>query len=143
MVALCSVTMALTLGALINGPEPMTAVAPVGANVTFTCVVNATELPAGTTLVSINTDGVISWIVNGTVLTANSDQSVIMNGALQTGIRQLPVIQDYITGVPVQCRIIMEGSFNVVRSSNATLLCYGEISAALCLKCVHSLCRSS
>ena len=114
---------------LINGPQPITVVAPVGAMVTFTCVLNTTELPAGTTLVSIDTDGLINWIVNGTVL-GGSNQSVIGNGALQIGTRQLPVIQDYLTtGVLVQCEVIVRVSsteFIPFRSNNATLTAYGE-----------------
>ena len=132
VVAFCCTTMTWTLGALINDPQPMTVDAPVGAMVTFTCVVNTTELPAGTKLVSIGTDGVISWIVNGMVLEGSS-QSVTENGTLLIGTHQLPVIQDYITSVTVQCRIIVEGSFSVFRSKNATLTAYGEISAALCV----------
>ena len=116
---------------LINGPEPwpMTVVAPLGAMVTFTCVVNTTELPAGTTLVGINTDGLINWIVNGKVL-EGSNQSVIGNGALRIGTRQLPVIQDYLTtGVPVQCEIVVRVSsteFIPFSSNNATLTAYGD-----------------
>ena len=45
---------------LINDPEPMTVVAPLDAMVTFTCVVNTTERPVGTSLVSSGTDGLIN-----------------------------------------------------------------------------------
>ena len=126
---LVSIMTTAATGTLISGPQPVTAVAPVGAMVTFTCVVNTTELPAGTKLVGIGTDGVISWIVNGMVCS----QSVTENGTLLIGTHQLPVIQDYLTSVLVQCRIIVEGSFSVFRSNNATLTAYGEISAALCV----------
>ena len=107
----------------------MTVVAPVDSIVTFTCVVNTTELPAGMKLVGINTDGLIGWILNGTIFDADSDQSVTVNGSLQIGTRQLPVLQDYIASVTLQCRIIVEGSFNVVKSNNATLTAYGEMKS--------------
>ena len=48
---------------------------------------------------------------------------------LQIGTRQLPVLQDYIASVTLQCRIIVEGSFNVVKSNNATLTAYGEMKS--------------
>ena len=115
-------------GSSINGPQPMAVVAPVDSIVTFTCVVNTTELPM---LVGINTDGLIGWLVNGTIFDADSDQSVTVNGPLQIGTRQLPVLQDYIASVTLQCRIIVEGSFNVVRSNNATLTAYGEMKSTI------------
>ena len=127
---LVSIMTTAATGSLINGPQPMTVVAPVGAIVTFTCVVNTTELPAGTTLVGIGTNGLISWIVNGAVL-GGSSQNVMENGALQIGTRQLPVpvIQDCLTGLPVQCRVVLLSGLSsmVVRSNNATLTAYGEI----------------
>ena len=57
-----SVTLAMPTTSLINGPEPMSAVAPVGAMVTFTCVyvVNTIELA-------------IVWKVDGAFLSGNID----------------------------------------------------------------------
>ena len=121
-------TMTLAAGALINGPDPMTAVQPVGAIVTFTCVVNTSELLAGTTLVGINTDGLISWIMDGSVLQA-SNQSVTENGVLQTGTRKLLVLPDYTTSVPIQCEVISRmpnNMFMASRTNNATLTAYGK-----------------
>ena len=137
----------ITLGALITGPEPMNVVAPLGSIVTFTCVVNTTETPAGTTLIGINTDGLVTWLVNGTVLAPNTDQNVIVNGSLQIGTRQLTVTQDYLTGVPVQCQVIVllsNGDTMRFRTNNATLTAYGEhvyilISSALDVHCTHTL----
>ena len=120
----------ITLGALITGPEPMNVVAPLDSMVTFTCVVNTSETPAGTTqLVGSNTDGLVTWQVNGTFLEANTDQNVIVNGTLQIGTRQLTVTQDYLTGVPVQCLVdvrLSNGNLMTFRSNNGFLTAYGE-----------------
>ena len=86
----------ITLGALITGPEPMNVVAPLDSNVTFTCVVNTTETPAGTKLFAINTDGLVNWLVSGTVLTTYTDQKVIVNGTLHIATLQLTVTQDHL-----------------------------------------------
>ena len=108
---------------LISGPEPMTVVAPVGAIVTFTCVVNTTVLPAGTMLFG-NT---IGWIVNGTVLEVGNQ--LMVNGTLRIGTRRLPVIQDYVTGVPVQCEVVVRELNTPIflrSNNNATLTAYGR-----------------
>ena len=75
-----SVTLAMPTTSLINGPEPMSAVAPVGAMVTFTCAVNTTELP----LLAI------VWKVDGAFLSGNIDQLEMTNGCLEFGVLQLP-----------------------------------------------------
>ena len=114
--------------ALINGPQPMTVVSPVGAMVTFTCVVNTAEIPAGTKLFGFG-----SWIVNGALLSGSIGQQTVINGSLVIGTRKLLVIQDYITdgvpsGVPVLCQIVVlvSGILIALRSNNATLTAYGE-----------------
>ena len=109
--------MTLTLGSLINGPEPTTVVAPVGAMVTFKCT---TELPADTTLFGF------SWIVDGVTLSSSIDQET-SNGSLEISTLQRTVIQDYITGVPVQCEVVarVSGTLMDIRSNNATLTAYG------------------
>ena len=110
----------MAAGTLINGPQPMTAVNPVGAMVTFTCVVNTTEIP-----------GIFqsySWIVAGETLSGNIDQETT-NGSLEISTLQRTVIQDYITGVVVQCQIVVivsETVLTVLRSNNATLTAYGK-----------------
>ena len=83
--------MTLTLESPINGPEPMAAVAPVGAMVTFTCVVNTTELKP-------DVFHSISWRENGKTLSGNFDQensNQLLD--LVTSTLQLPVLQDYTT----------------------------------------------
>ena len=109
-----------TSHSLINGPQPMSVVAPLGAVVTFTCVVNTTEL-SGTFIG-------FSWSISGVPL---SDQETT-NGSLAISALQQTVIQDYITGALVQCRVIAEGSvFMTFRSNNATLTAYGEVTSRL------------
>ena len=122
LVLLWSIMTTLTLGSPINGPQPMTAVAPVGAMATFTCVVNTTELPG--------TFNSYSWIVDGMALSGNIDQETT-NGSLVISTLQLPVIQDYITGtgVPVQCQVVAQVSdtnFPNLLSNKATLTAYGK-----------------
>ena len=112
--------MALTLGSLINGPQPMTAVAPVGAMVTFTCT---TEVePADTTLFGFG------WLVDDVTLSSSSDVET-SNGSLEISTLQRTVIQDYTTGVVVQCEIAVRvsGTLMDIKSNNATLTAYGEI----------------
>ena len=117
--------MTLTLGSLINGPQPMTAVAPVGAMVTFTCAVNTTELPANTTLF-----GGFGWTVNGVALSTSIDQET-NSGSLEISTLQQTVVQDYITSVLVQCQVAVQlsgpGTLMPLMSSSATLTAYGEI----------------
>ena len=125
--------MTLTLGSLINGPEPMTVVAPVGAMVTFTCT---SELPADTTLFGF------SWIVNGETLSSSSDQET-SNGSLEISTLQRTVIQDYVTGVLVQCEtaVRVSGTLMDIKSNNATLTAYGEISCSV--HCEFEVCTFS
>ena len=126
--AIIIITMTAT-ESFITGPEPMNVVAPLDSMATFTCVVNTTETPPGTTLVGSNTDGLVTWLLNGTFLEPNTDQNVIVNGTLQISTRQLTVTQDYLTGVRVQCSVIVlmsNGDAITFRSNNANLTAYGE-----------------
>ena len=134
----CAMT-TITLGALITGPEPTNVVAPLDSMVTFTCVVNTTETPAGTKLFGINSDELVIWLVNGTVLTYTDENGTlriangtirIVNGTLRIATRQLTVTRDYLTGVPVQCLVVLQMSsypyFTSFRSNKTTLTAYGE-----------------
>ena len=115
----CSMALAMLNTNLIKGPEPMDAIEPVGTTVTFTCVVNTTELPADTIWFGFG-----NWIVNGEMLPLSSQ---ITNEPLRTSTLQRTVIQDYITGVPVQCEVAVRvsGILMDVRSNNTTLTAYG------------------
>ena len=121
----------IALGALFTGPDPTNVVAPLDSMVTFTCVVHTTETPAGTILFFINSYDLVYWLVNGTVLAPNTDQNLIVNGTLRIATRQLTVTRDYLTGVPVQCLVILQLSKNQInfasfRSNKTTLTAYGE-----------------
>ena len=84
--------MTVTLGSLIQGPEPMSVVAPLGGpNVAFTCVVNTTDLSANTTFFVFGV-----WIVSGVELSSSSSDET-NNGSLEINTLQLPVLPDYIT----------------------------------------------
>ena len=78
----------------------------------------------------MNTDGLVNWLVSGTVLTTYTDQKVIVNGTLRIATLQLTVTQDHLTGlhVPVQCSVLFYKKiiFMSVWSNNATLTAYGE-----------------
>ena len=122
--ALWSIVMTVTLGSLIKGPETMSVVAPIGGpNVAFTCIVNTTDLPANTTFFSYG-----AWIVSGDSLPFSSGD-LATNGSLEINTLQLPVIPDYITGVPVLCQIVVRvsGVLMDIRSTSATLTAYGKI----------------
>ena len=125
--------MTVTLGSLIKGPEPMSVAAPIGGPmVTFTCAVNTTDLPANTTFLGFG-----AWIVSGVVLPSSSTT----NGSLEISTLQLPVLPDYITGVPIQCQIAVRvsGVLMIIRSNSATLTAYGKIYELLYAKSVYSL----
>ena len=111
---------------LINGPQPMSVVAPLGSIVTFTCAVNTTELSTGTSLFGF------SWIEDGEVLSPSSADQESINGSLEISTLQRTVIQEYITGVLFQCQIVVLESNSmstVLRSNtNATLTAYGELN---------------
>ena len=118
LVVVVSMTMTSATVTWINGPEPMTVVAPLGTTVTFTCVVNTTELPVGTSLFGFG------WIVNHAKLSGSSDQEST-DGSLEISTLQLPVI----TSVLVQCQVavLVSGTLMPLLSNNATLKAYGEI----------------
>ena len=118
--ALC--LMPATGAALIKSLQPMSALAPIGAMVKFTCVVNTTEL---------NEEFFdIGWKVAGVLLSGGSNQAVISNGSLRIGTLQQRVSEDLVSGVPVQCAVLTINpslEISVIRKSeNATLTAYGE-----------------
>ena len=99
----------------------MSVVAPIGGpNVAFSCVVNTTDLPANMTLFAFGT-----WIVSGVVLpSSSSDQTT--NGSLEISSLQLPVLPDYITGVPVQCQVgvSLSGVVMLIMSNSGKIMNY-------------------
>ena len=130
-----SMTLAMPI---IKGPEPINAVEPVGTMVTFTCVVNITELSG--------IFGAYLWTVGGLTLDGSSNQNVKPNGTLRIGNRQVMALQDYTGGVSVQCEVLTSTSSRH-RSNNATLTAYGKIyyysTKPKILNCMCPFCRSS
>ena len=111
-----------TGAALIKSLQPMSVVAPLGAMVKFTCVVNTTEL---------NEEFFdIKWVVAGVLLSGGSNQAVDSNGSLRIGTLKLSVSKDHISSVPVQCAVLTRKpswEISVIsKSENATLTAYGE-----------------
>ena len=121
--------------ALINGPEvePVTVIAPTNSTTSFSCTVNATELP-----------GIfqsISWIKGGEILVGSHDQET-SNGSLQISTLQFTVPTGLLS---VQCQVLIrlpDTSVVAVKSINATITGYGKISVALCVwALIHISCR--
>ena len=110
-----------TGAALIKSLQPMSVLAPIGAMVKFTCVVNTTELKEFFD---------ITWEVAGVLLPGDSNQAVNSNGSLRIGTLQQRVSEDHASGVPVQCAVLTINplwEISVIRKSeNATLTAYGE-----------------
>ena len=72
-------TLGIPSASLINGPYPMNAVAPLGATVTFTCVVNRTKLPFPLLA--------IVWRVDGVHVPGSTDvQQDVTNGSLEISV---------------------------------------------------------
>ena len=107
----------------IEGPRPMNVVTPIGSTITFTCDANLTEL----------TDPFfsISWIVDGIRLPAHSGKVTKDDDLFKIATLQLDALQDYTTGVLIQCTVLATNFKTVFRSGNATLITFGNSSADL------------
>lgn len=107
-------------GSLIQGPWPMSVVAPIGSTVEFECVVNTTELISG---VFVN----ILWKLNNQSLPANDNQNLTICGDIGKGTLRLDVAENYTPGVSVQCGFISRNPLSQTLSdTNASLAAYGK-----------------
>ena len=110
-------------GIPIDGPQPMSVLAPLGTEITFTCIVNITELTAERFFD-------IVWAVDGVPLSGGSNQNITENGLLRTGLLQFSMSED--TSVFVQCAVLARDapwSLTITvpyKSENATFTAYGE-----------------
>ena len=96
-----------TAASLVQGPEPVSVLAPVGSFVDFTCTVNQSELPANTFF------NLFEWRINNAIL--------IVIGNTVT----LEVAMSYISAAAsVQCSTILNGT-EVFSDMTATLTAYG------------------
>ena len=120
-----------TAASLVQGPEPVSVLAPVGSFVEFTCTVNHSELPANTFYDPIR------WRMNDALLT-RMGQAVVGNTVT------LEVTTSYISAAAsVQCSIQLNGTTEVVSDMTATLTAYGIVQFALNLLNHHSHNRST
>ena len=107
-----------TAASLVQGPEPVSVLAPVGSFVEFTCTVNPSELPANTFFDPIR------WTVNNALLIRMS-QVVVDNPV------NLEVTTSYISAAAsVQCSIQLNGTIEVFSDMTATLTAYGKVQFA-------------
>ena len=99
------------------------ALAPLGTKMTFTCIVNITEL-------TVERLFDIVWAVDGVPLPGGSNQNITENRLLRTGLLQFSMSED--TCVYVQCAILARDapwSLTITvpyKSENATFTVYGE-----------------
>ena len=109
-----------TAASLVQGPEPVTILAPVGSFVEFTCTVNVSEseLAAGTFFAPIR------WQVNNVLLAR-------MNHIVTGNTVTLEVAMSYISAAAsVQCSTQLNGTTEVFSDMTATLTAYGIVHLA-------------
>ena len=107
-----------TAASLVQGPEPVSVLAPVGSFVEFNCTVNPSELPANTFY------DPIQWRINDALL-IRMGQAVVDNPA------NLEVTTSYISiAASVQCSIQLNGTIEVFSDMTATLTAYGMVQFA-------------
>ena len=109
-----------TAASLVQGPEPVSVLAPVGSFVEFTCTVNLSEseLAAGTYFAPIR------WWINNALL-------IRMNQAVTGNTVTLEVAMSYISAAAsVQCSTLLNGTTEVFSDMTATLTAYGIVQFA-------------
>ena len=107
--------------AVVQGPIPVSVLAPVGSFVDFNCTVNLSELPANTFFDPIR------WRVNGNIL-------IRMGLAVSGNTVSLEVTTSYISAAAsVQCSTQLNGTIEVFSDTTATLTAYGIYSLVVYL----------
>ena len=107
-----------TAASLVQGPEPVSVLAPVGSFVDFTCTINPSELPANTFFDPIR------WRVNNFIPIRKNQ---IVTGNTVT----LEVAMSYISAAAsIQCSILLNGTIEVFSDMTATLTAYGIVQFA-------------
>ena len=104
-------------GAIIEGPLPMTVVAPIGGTVELTCVVNISDLMAQTGL-GLTT---ILW---------NTESQVSLSSARRetkggTSTLRVELTAEFTSGVSVRCAILLTNLTRIFSNISATLIAYG------------------
>ena len=107
-----------TAASLVQGPEPVSVLAPVGSFVEFTCTINPSELPANTFFDPLR------WRVNNAIL-------IRMNQAVTGNTVTFEVMTNYISAAAsVQCSTLLNGTTEVFSDMTATLTAYGTVQFA-------------
>ena len=107
-----------TAASLLQVPEPVSVLAPVGSFVEFTCTVNPSELPANTFFDPIR------WRINNAIL-------IRMGQAVSGNTITLEVTTSYISAAAsVQCSTKLNGTIEVFSDMTATLTAYGIVQFA-------------
>ena len=98
---------------LVQGPIPVSVLAPVGSSVDLNCTVNISELPTNTYFDPIR------WSVNSNIL-------IRMGLAVSGNTVSLEVTTNYISAAAsVQCSTQLNGTIEVFSDTTATLTAYG------------------
>ena len=107
-----------TAASPVQGPEPVSVLAPVGSFVEFNCCsVNPSELPANTFY------NPIQWRINDALL-------IRMGQVVVDSPVTLEVTTSYISAAAsVQCSIQLNGTIEVFSDMTATLTAYGIVLA--------------
>ena len=108
------VTCSLTCqeSAIIHGPVPQVEIAPLNSTVEFRCKVNTSELTAGRSFSSI------TWNKDGLVVSSTI-------GVARSSTITLTVTEENLSGVAIQCSVIINNPLDQIFSVNATLITYG------------------
>ena len=107
-----------TAASPVQGPEPVSVLAPVGSFVEFTCTINPSELLANTFY------NPIRWRINNAIL-------IRMNQIVTGNTVTLEVTTSYISAAAsVQCSTLLNGTTEVFSGMTATLTAYGIVQFA-------------
>ena len=123
-------------GALIQGPLPMSVVAPIGLTAELNCTVNLTELVEHTGGAFV----AIIWSTPNQALLQHLNP-ILAGKEIKTSILRAQLTEDYTSGVSVRCAVVTRSHSLSETPSNtsAILRAYGmyNISQNTCLVQLH------
>ena len=99
---------------VISGPLPQNVIARINSTVEFTCSVNTSELTEG----KFSSFG---WNKDGDVAKSKT------SGEVKSSTLTLTVTEENLSGVAIQCTVIITNPLSQVFSGNTTLITYGTI----------------
>ena len=104
---------------VISGPFPQNLIAPINSTVEFRCSVNISQLIAGSLF------SAIIWSEDGTAIVGLVTSSA--SGAVRSSTITLTVTEENLSGVAIQCSVIIETPLDQIIGGNATLITYGIV----------------